>query len=182
MSQSWFTSDNHFGHANVIKYSNRPFDDVSEMNEAMIANWNAVVRPGDNVYHLGDFAFCREDDAVKIAKRLNGQKFLVYGNHDKRLRKVKEFSAQWIWTKDLAGITVNDQRIVLCHFAMLTWNQSHRSAWQLHGHSHGSLKDDPNALRIDVGVDCFDYQPVSFDQIAKLMSKKTFIPVDHHGD
>lgn len=178
----FFTSDTHFGHANVIKYSNRPFKDVNEMNEMMIANWNAVVRPGDLVYHLGDFAFTTPDKAAQIAKRLAGQKYLVYGNHDKRLRKEREFESRWIWCKDIADVKVGDQRIVLCHYAMLTWNQSHRGAWQLHGHSHGSLKPDPHSLRVDVGVDCFDYQPVAFEVLAKVMAKKDFQPIDHHGE
>lgn len=178
----WFTSDTHFGHANVIRYSDRPFDDVEEMNEIMIRNWNAIVRPGDLVYHLGDFAFTRPEQATKIAKRLMGQKYLVWGNHDKALRKDKDFMAQWIWAKDIADIKVGDQRIVLCHYAMLTWNQSHRGAWNLHGHSHGSLKEDPHSLRVDVGVDCWDYQPAMFETIRAVMETKDYLPVDHHGD
>lgn len=151
------------------------------MNEAMVDNWNAVVRPGDLVYHLGDFSFGTVEDSVKIAKRLMGQKYLVFGNHDKRLRKERDFLAQWIWSKDFAEIKVGDQKIVLCHYAMLTWNQSHRGSWNLHGHSHGSLKDDPGALRTDVGVDCWDYTPVHYDVLKDLMSKRTFKPMDHHG-
>ena len=69
----WFTSDTHFGHANIMKYCNRPFASVTEMDETLIANWNAVVRNGDTVFHLGDFAFCRETNAVeRLLKRLNG--------------------------------------------------------------------------------------------------------------
>lgn len=177
----WFTSDTHFGHERVIGYSGRPFSSAKEMDEAMIHNWNAVVRPGDCVYHLGDFALCDEDRAVRIAKSLMGQKFLVFGNHDKRLRKNNQFMGQWIWGKDLTQIEISGQKIILCHFAMLTWNQSHRGAWQLHGHSHGSLTPDPKTLRTDVGVDCWNYAPVSYDEIAKLMSTKTFVSIDHHG-
>jgi len=178
----FFTSDTHYGHANVIKYSNRPFQDVDEMNEMMIKNWNDVVRPGDLVYHLGDFAFTTLEKATEIARRLNGQKYLVFGNHDKRLRKERDFLAQWVWAKDFAEIKVGDQKIVLCHYAMLVWNQSHRGAWNLHGHSHGNLPVDKHALRIDVGVDCWDYEPVSYDEIADVMSEREFRPVDHHGE
>jgi calcineurin-like phosphoesterase family protein len=178
----WFTSDSHFGHGNVIEYSNRPFDDANEMDEAMIANWNACVRPGDRVYHLGDFSFHKPEKTLKILARLQGQKYLVFGNHDKYHRKDDAFLGHWVWTKELADVKVGDQRIVLCHYAMLTWNQSHRGAWQLHGHSHGSLKPDAHALRADVGVDCWNYYPVSFDEIAKRMSKKDYQPVDHHGE
>ena len=145
--QVWFTSDTHFGHANIVKYSGRPFADVYEMNEALILNWNAVVRPGDVVYHLGDFALCDVENASKIVKRLMGQKYLVFGNHDKVLRKDKDFLGHWIWGKDMADIKVGEQRIVLLHYAMRVWNQSHRGAWQLHGHSHGSLKEEPTCSR-----------------------------------
>lgn len=179
--QVFFTSDTHYGHANIIKHSKRPFRDVAEMDEAMIRNWNAVVRPGDLVYHLGDFAFCEANRATWIASRLAGQKYLVFGNHDKHLRKDKAFLAQWIWARDYAEIKVGDQKINLMHYAMLVWNGSHRGAWQLFGHSHGSIKDDPHALRLDVGVDVWNFEPVSFENLRVVMGRKTFAPVDHHG-
>lgn len=177
----WFTSDTHFGHGNIVKYSGRPFTDVYEMNEAIVDNWNAVVRPGDVVYHLGDFALCDAESATAIVKRLAGQKYLVFGNHDKVLRKDKRFLEHWIWAKDMADVTVGSQRIVLCHYAMRVWNQSHRGAWQLHGHSHGSLAEDPRLLQADVGVDCWDQRPVSFEQVVAKMATKSYQPVDHHG-
>lgn len=177
----FFTGDTHYGHSRIIEYSHRPFDDVDEMNEMLIQNWNSVVKPGDLVYHLGDFALCDAEHSTKIVKRLNGQKYLVFGNHDKALRKDKSFLGHWIWAKDMADITVGSQRIVLLHYAMLVWNQSHRGAWQLHGHSHGSLEESPNRLQADVGVDCWNQFPVSFDELAKKMAKKNYKPVDHHG-
>lgn len=177
----WFTSDQHFHHTNIIKHSKRPFEDVKEMNEMMIVNYNSVVRNGDLVYHLGDFSFGTPEQSTSIAKRLAGQRYLVFGNHDKRLRKERDFLAQWIWAKDFAEIKVGDQKIVLCHYPFLTWAGSHRGAYDLHGHCHGSLKPDPNALRVDVGVDCWNYFPVNYDEIAKVMSKKEFKPLDHHG-
>lgn len=181
MQNIFFTSDTHYGHANVIQYSNRPYDDVREMNESMIDNWNTIVQPGDLVYHLGDFAFTTPEEATKIAKRLKGQKYLVWGNHDKKLRKDADFMSQWIWAKGMAEIKVGDQKIVMCHYAMLTWNQSHRGAWNLHGHSHGSLKEDWYSLRTDVGVDCWNHYPVTFDELKTLMAAKTFKPIDGHG-
>ncbi len=181
MNNVWFTGDTHYGHAKVIEYSNRPYKDVKEMDEMLVYNYNSVVRPNDVVYHLGDFAFCDEKRAISIVKQLMGNKHLIFGNHDKRLRRSGAFCEQWNWTKDLADITINDQRIVLMHYAMLTWNKAHYGAWMLHGHSHGSLKEDSNALRTDVGVDCWDWTPVHFDQIAAKMKTKTFEPVDHHG-
>lgn len=181
MSDTWFTSDLHIGHSNILEYSNRPFKTVDEMNEALVDNWNRVVKAGDRVYCLGDFALCDPDIASDFAGRLEGQKFFIWGNHDKAVRKHQPFLKHWVWQKDIADIKVGEQRIVLCHYALLTWNQSHRGAWSLHGHSHGSLRESPDALRTDVGVDCWDYRPVSFDELKEHMSKKNFEPVDHHG-
>lgn len=181
MSDVWFTSDNHWDHARVIEFSKRPFESVEEMNEMMVQNWNAVVKPGDRIYHLGDFSLGSEERAIKFAKRLNGQKYLLFGNHDRKLRKSKEFLSQWIWTKDLDIITVDGQQIVLCHYPFLTWASSHRGAWDLHGHCHGSLTPDAWAHRVDVGVDAWNMSPVSLEEIKVVMKTKTFRPVDHHG-
>ncbi|MEM9701635.1 MAG: metallophosphoesterase, partial [Planctomycetota bacterium] len=85
--QIFFTSDTHFGHANVIKNCDRPFADVGEMDEALIANWNAVVGPKDVVYHLGDFAFRAKRKPREYLARLNGTVHLVKGNHDEETLK-----------------------------------------------------------------------------------------------
>lgn len=154
---------------------------MDEMNEAMIVQYNSVVKSGDLCYHLGDFALCRPAEATAIAKRLNGRKFLVFGNHDRKTRTNKDFLREWEWAKDYAEIEVEGQKIILCHFAFRVWNKSHYSSWNAHGHSHGSLKADPNLLQIDVGVDCWNYTPISFEQMKEYMSKKTWQPIDRHG-
>lgn len=186
MNKIWFTSDTHYGHTNVIKYANRPFKDAHEMDEAMIANWNKVVAPNDVVYHLGDFAFIRsEEDVLHILDRLMGTKILILGNHDKKMSgKVKN---RFQFVTSYCEIKVEDdaarngrQDVVLMHYAMRVWNKSHYGAWQLYGHSHGSLPDLNNSLSIDVGVDCHNYTPISYDQVKQIMKKKTFVPIDHH--
>lgn len=182
MPNYWFTSDTHYWHKNIIKYSNRPFSSVEEMNEALLENYNKVVKPGDCVYHLGDFAFCDDDKAEAIFKRLPGQKFFIWGNHDKNLQKNRDLMKKYfVWAKDLASIRIGDQRIILCHYSMRVWNRSHHGAYQLYGHSHGSLFDDPKLLSMDVGVDPNNYYPINFDQVVAHMKTKTFEPIDHHG-
>lgn len=191
----YFTSDLHIGHANVIVYSMRPFMTVDDMDHALIANWNARVTDQDDVHVLGDVALCRPGRAIEALDQMRGRKHLVFGNHDKRNRKEPQFLARFASVADLKTIKISDasasagtQRLVLCHFAMLTWDQSHRGAWQLHGHSHGSLADDPAALRLDVGVDsphvtgAATYAPHSYGEIKAAMAKKTWRPVDHHAD
>lgn len=78
----WFTSDTHFNHERVLTLSNRPFKDVAEMEDVLVANWNARVQQGDTVYHLGDFAMHPRDEIPRILSRLNGRVVLVAGNHD----------------------------------------------------------------------------------------------------
>ena len=74
------------------------------------------------------------------------------------------------------------RRIVLCHYAFRVWNKSHRGAWHLYGHSHGSLPDDPNSLSFDAGVDCHEFTPISYERVKEIMAEKRFLPVDHHGE
>ncbi len=171
---NWFTADTHFGHANIIKYCNRPFKDVQEMDEILIKNWNDRVQQGDNVYLLGDFSM---GDPTRYVQRLNGRIHVIRGNHDKHImRAVHLFE----WVRDLTNIHIDGQDIVLCHYAMRVWQGSHRNSWQCYGHSHGTLADNPTALSCDVGVDCHNYCPISFEQLKTIMARKNYQPVDHH--
>lgn len=181
MPNYWFTADTHFFHRNMIKLSGRPFTDLFDMHEQLVARWNSCVRPGDIVYHLGDFALSRSADREDISvlyRRLNGEKFLVRGNHDMKNEIIKHLP--WRWQGGMRLIAVNGQQIFVCHYAMQTWDRSHYGSWNLHGHSHGNLTSDPNALKMDVGVDTHDFYPYSFDEIAALMKKKNFTPIEKH--
>ena len=169
----WFISDTHFGHRKIIEYCNRPFKDVGHMDEVMIANWNNKVGQNDIVYHLGDFALNK--DPEKYLRRLNGQKFLIRGNHDKRPRVDHGWANIW----DYRELRHEKQNIVLCHYAMRVWNKSHHGAIMLYGHSHGNLPGTDQSL--DVGVDCWNYSPTSLEDIKRRL--KTLPPykqADHH--
>ena len=181
----WFTSDHHFGHANIIRFSKRPFPNVEAMNEAFIANWNSVVGAHDVVYHLGDIFLMSNGEARKIRERLHGRICLIRGNHDKTAETLK---SGFEWIKDLFELKVEDdeatggcQRITLCHYSMRVWNKSHYGAWHLYGHSHGSLGEEIGSLSFDIGVDCHNYTPLSYEQVKAIMTTKSFAPVDHHG-
>ena len=174
---TWFTSDTHFGHANIIKYSNRPFASVDEMDRALIANWNAKVGQYDVVRFLGDFCFSDLEKGQHYFNQLNGVKHLIVGNHDKTAVQIKG----WKSINHFEEIKVEGQSITLCHYAMRVWNKSHHGAWHLYGHSHGSLPDDPNSRSFDVGVDCHDYQLINMDDISRIMKRKTWKAIDHHA-
>ena len=178
MNTTYFTADTHFGHENIIKYTKRPFATANHMDEILIANWNSVVGPDDEVYHLGDFALCNVEPCKRILDRLNGKIYLIRGNHEKTALSMPD---RFEWVKDYHEMYHPDpagngkQMIVLMHYAMRVWNASHHGSWQLYGHSHGTLPDDPTLLSIDVGVDCHGYAPISFQQIRKIMEQKTWV-------
>lgn len=171
----WFTSDTHFGHAKVIEHCSRPFANVHEMNDAMIKRWNARVAPTDTIYHLGDFAF---SDHVRFLSNLNGHKRLILGNHDKP--KYLRFAEHlWEAVNYMETINVDGTSIVLCHYSMRVWNKSHHGSLHLYGHSHGNLPGDAQSL--DAGVDCWDFQPVSLDEIrARMATLPSRKHPDHH--
>lgn len=162
-----YTADSHYGHGNIIKYGNRPYSDAEEMNEALVANWNNTVSNQDIVYHLGDFSFLRPERAEQYLNRLKGKEIhLIRGNHDS-----KGICAlpRWKSVNDCLSISDSGQHIVLCHYAMRTWNRSLHGSLMLYGHSHGRLVGNNQSL--DVGVDCWNYAPVRLSEIRKRMSQ-----------
>lgn len=156
----FFTADQHFDHANIIKYCHRPFSSAKEMNEAIIDNHNSVVKPGDTVFHLGDIAFVKSFYELQklYLDKLNGKHVLIRGNHD-------------YWadgrTPSIIEAKVSKQKIVCCHYSMHIWNRSHHNAWHLFGHSHGLVTGIGKSF--DVGVDAHNFTPVSFDQVSEIM-------------
>ena len=186
MVKLWFTSDTHWSHRNIIKYSNRPFDSVEQMDQALIDNWNSVVAPNDIVWHLGDFAFCRYEGIKEILPLLNGHKNLVLGNHDKEIvNNTPELLRLGLFKsiQHYKMLRIDDQKVVLCHYGFRTWDSAHHGAIMLYGHSHGSLP--PFGRSVDVGVDCKEitpeYRPIEYDEILAFMSNRKAEVVDHHG-
>lgn len=180
MKNIFFTSDHHFGHNNIIRFTDRPFASVEEMDETLISNWNERVQPGDDVYHLGDVGLCKPDELDAILSRLNGNIHLIVGNHEYSALRCKE---RFAWTKDYYELNVPDedvkggkQKIVLLHYAMRVWNKSHHGSFHLYGHSHGSLPDDPKMQSIDVGVDSHNFYPISYHEVKEIMKQKEWEP------
>ena len=187
-SNLYFTSDLHIFHTNIIKYCKRPFQNVDEMNHAIISRWNEKITSADHVYVLGDVCFANAQAAASILRCLNGTISLIKGNHDRKLLKEASFRDRFSRIEDVYELDVEDesskhgQKIVMCHYAMKVWNKSHLGSWHLYGHSHGSLPDDPSSLSIDVGVDSHDFRPWSYQEIKTRMKLKNFKPIDRHGE
>ena len=144
------------------------------MNETLIKNWNEVVMPEDQIFHLGDFGFGSADYLENILLRLNGKKYLIHGNHDQTILKHQERfigEGKFEWIKPYYELNANGQKIVLCHYPILSWNGIMKNSWMLYGHCHDTLSElNKGIRRIDVGVDNkeFDgYRPISLKEIEK---------------
>jgi len=177
MKKSFFTADPHHGHKNVIKYGERPFlvegetyekyshRSVLNMTDGLVDRWNSRVTKDDTVYILGDFAFHNVHDVASILDRLNGEKILVAGNHDSnQVRRLP----QWSFVTDYHELYHEGKLLVLSHYPFAVWNKSHYGSYNLHGHSHGSFPG--SRIQQDVGVDCWDFYPVTLSEIEKRMA------------
>lgn len=178
----WFTSDEHYDHKNIIKYANRPFRDVPHMREEMIARNNSVVGKDDIVWHLGDFSF-QVKTVKEILPRLNGEHHLIAGNHDlchpynrhKKRYVSYEVYRELGFTSVVLETIINDFEATHLPY---TADQRHGEryadyrphddgeTWLLHGHIHGLWK--VNGRQINVGVDVWDYKPVSLEQLLEI--------------
>lgn len=163
----FITGDEHYyhggksGHDGIIKYCNRPFNDVEEMNEVQIENSNSVVKEGDIVIHAGDFTLLKDRKKIQkdLIDRLNGTHIFLKGSHDYWMPKHRSLQR---WEGMIDG-----HYIVVDHYNMRTWARSHYNSWQLYAHSHGRL--DPVGKQWDVGVDNNNFFPLSFEQIKEIM-------------
>lgn len=178
----FFTADNHFGHENIIKFCNRPFKDANEMDSVMVHRWNEVVPDDGIVYHLGDFTLLTGAHADQWFGALNGIVRIlgIPWHHDKRWLNLataqRDPYRTWgdrpieilppeavIELTDLKRASGHNHSIHLSHYPIGDWDRKYHGGWHLHGHSHGNHRGDGYLL--DVGVDCWDFRPVSFGAI-----------------
>lgn len=159
----FFTSDTHFGHGGALGLYRRPFASVPAMNEGLVTRWNEAVALEDEVWHLGDFAIRQPAAAVaEWLSRLHGVKHLVTGNNDPA-----ETTDQpaWASVQPYVEMTLDGVLLVLCHYPFRSWRRMDKGSLNLHGHCHGRLKPQPR--QIDVGVDVWDFRPITIDEILK---------------
>lgn len=179
----WLTSDEHYGHHNIIKYCDRPFTDIDDMSRQLIALHNSCVKPDDTIWHLGDFTM-NEKYVPQILKQLNGTHYLVPGNHDScfAAHKNSEAAKRRYLLYGFAGIYQNvfnfEGEFICSHLpfagggdasAKERYSSSRledKGQWLLHGHIHNKWKT--NGRMINVGVDVWDYKPVSFETILAI--------------
>lgn len=194
MSKVFFTADLHFGHKNIISYCNRPFSSVETMNDTIIERWNSKVGVDDTVFILGDFLLIRDEDtkrALDVIFSLNGKIMLVPGNHEKMALhcsriitngKMVVLPELYAYYHQDANAPKGRRLIVLCHYAMRVWEDSHFGSYHLYGHSHGTLPDDKTSLSMDVGVDPNNFYPLSYEEIVDIMGKKSYTPLKHNDN
>jgi len=188
----FFTSDTHFGHRNIIRYCNRPFESVSEMGRELIRRWNAVVREEDEVWHLGDFSLSADVERVRSwFGQLNGayiNLLALYDHHDgywlRELHKgaMYQFGPVFPWYTRSGGVVVlyppivtgvyEEVTLALSHFPMRDWDRKRHGALHLHGHSHGRVRSLKHALDVGVDTPLANYAPISLERILEILEAK----------
>lgn len=177
----YFTSDLHFGHSNIIKYSNRPFESVDKMNEVLINNINKRVKQDDVLFIVGDFSCYGGERGVSGTKisgqvyldKINGNKILIAGNHDKNNKVKAHLEGAIVILPILGKATISHYPSTNIH-CPFTFNKQILN-YHLCGHIHTEWKHfydvDNNILNINVGIDAWNYIPVSMQEISKYIIK-----------
>lgn len=173
---NFYTADLHLGHAAIIDMCQRPFASVQEMDTALVEGIHATVGEKDDLWIVGDLAIAKQEDRERIEKifrKLPGRKHLVEGNHDKAWVR----ALPWASVHRLAEIKDGGRRVILCHYPMLTWPGSRHGSLQLFGHVHQNWAGSRGC--VNVGVDLWDFRPVSLEEIA---CRSVTLPVNLHWD
>lgn len=197
---TWFISDMHFGHDNVIDFCDRPFKDSAEMKEVIIDNWNKVVSPEDLCIFVGDvFFYHSKQDMADTMSRMNGRKILIRGNHDHKPRQM--MNAGFEICVDEMVMTIAGEKVLISHypFAMpelrykylvkknrfIRWlTGRNRQIWpykyhdkrpvnrgQFLIHGHTHDKEKIRGRAIHVGVDAWDFKPVNIHEISNIIAR-----------
>ena len=186
----YFTSDWHLGHTNVLDFCKRPFSNIEEMTETLIQRTNAIVKPTDTLWMLGDFIWVMNNTQKReIISRIKCPIILVKGNHDHKLSSNDGFAG----VVDYAVISMGKTQVSLSHYPLRPnlWSQwmrrlqgrpsvrffdrcplPHQDCWHLHGHVHSTEQYSGRfGKQIHVGVDAWDYGVVSQNKILEIISK-----------
>lgn len=166
----FFIADTHFGDSNIIIYENRPFSSVDDMNSILVKNWNDTVSENDTVFFLGDLSFCNKEKTAEICHSLNGEKFLVMGNHDTE-------NEQFYYECGFSG--VSRYPIIYNNF----WILSHEPLYinknmpyaNIFGHVHGNpIYKDVSERSFCVSVERINYTPIEISEIQRRILEKEY--------
>ncbi len=184
-SKVYLTSDTHFHHQNIIKFCDRPFKDVEEMNYKLVESWNKKVPHDGLVFHLGDFAWGGYDNWKNIRDQLNGEIVLIKGNHDIKNMSAKAEEELFKFSAQQMLIEVEGRKIYLNHYPFLCYAGVYRDpkglVYQAYGHVHSGLgkkgQDIPRLIhtypmQYDVGVDNNNYEPISWAELNEKIQKQ----------
>ena len=175
---TYFTSDTHFGHARIIEHAARPFSTVERMDDELVHNWNARVRPGDTIYHLGDFGLGEPARNARVFARLNGHKHLILGNHD---RPSEMNDLGWSSVNQYLRRSIDGVSFAMFHYPMVEWEKYFRNkdgiigSVNVFGHVHSTPTDpkhDWNRFQYDVGVDNNGFQPVASNEVLAMLRER----------
>lgn len=161
----WLTADSHLDHGNIIVYENRPFEDKFQMTEALIENWNSVVKPNDLIFHLGDLFFSKAKRAEELAKRMNGRKILIQGNHDhyskSKYKNVLGFDVYQHYFFDDLLFSHHPQHEIPLRVAI----NSGLLKGNVHGHVHSEIEGLDQSIYKCVSVELTDYKPIHIEEV-----------------
>lgn len=157
----WYTADWHFGHANIIRYCDRPFDSVEHMDAAIVRRYVTLVQPEDTVYVLGDCLLGR-GAYLPVIEALPGTKHLISGNHDSRAVRKASF---WASVGNINEIEDEGRRVLLSHYPDYNYPGKESGVVLLHGHCHGKRGEWPGVKAFDVGVDCTGFRPITLNEV-----------------
>lgn len=188
----WFSSDSHYGHVNICLSTSswvdkgthcRDYVSLEAMNEAIVDVYNKYIQPNDDFYFLGDWSFGGINNILKFREQINCKNiYFIPGNHDDHIKKNKILQngqkSQELFTMlpELCEIVINNSKLVLSHYPLVSWNNCEKGSIHLHGHTHGTINNEVlnlNFRRMDIGLDSYEFRPYSFDEIHdKMMLRK----------
>ena len=185
--KNYYISDLHLGHENAMKrFDHRPFKTLEEQDKVIIENINRVVTPQDNLFLLGDVSWYKPDKTAELIKQIKCKnRYLIVGNHDSWIKDSKcRKLFQGVY--DLKRVNDNGRIVVLCHFPLAVWDQSHRGSYHLYGHVHDNLAEDrvspthnilyheemKNAYNTGCMLPYMNYTPKTLDQILRKTGRK----------
>ncbi len=178
MANTWVSSDLHFFHKRIMEFcpNTRPWANVDEMTNGLLDALNATVKSGDTLYLLGDISFGNREQTEYVIKRIPGNKHIVFGNHDPKLRETwadKYFHS----TSNLMRHKLFGHDVIMCHYPLRRWEKCHYGSLHLFGHQHGA---DIGAIGrcMDVGWDAHGCI-LNMEHVVDTLSKKDVL--GHHG-